>query len=192
MNKIKHCILDDDTWAEFTKLHTKAIDKNKAKYSFKNQKFFINESYENLPGLLRFTCGDITNIFDLDTYKKIIDKTCEILDSNELKKYNRNKSFIEFHHYDTDSNREKCETFDWHKDDKIVIRNSKVYTIVFYLNKSLDTTGGNLQFKIDDKIHEHKVKTKDIIAFPGDIEHYVTPLDGNGIRDSIIVFIERT
>lgn len=191
MNKINHCILDDDTWAEFTKLHTKAINKDTAKYSFENQKFFITKLYEDLPGLLHVS-SDETNIFDLDTYKKIIDKTCEILDSNKLKNYNLDKSFIEFHHYSTDSNKEECETFDWHKDDNIIIRGSKVYTIVFYLNKSLDITGGNLQFKLDDKIHEHKVKTKDIIAFPGDIEHYVTPLGGNGIRDSIIVFIERT
>lgn len=105
-------------------------------------------------------------------------KAINVLHQNNISNYNTEKCYLEFQHRNIDQSYSKYnEDFTWHKDDKQIIG---------------CVTGGNFAYVIDNKKHEHEVKTKDIICFSGHIEHMPTALKGCGDRNSIVVFIERT
>ena len=119
-------------------------------------------------------------------------KAINVLHQNNISNYNTEKCYLEFQHRNIDQSYSKYnEDFTWHKDDKQII-GCPVYTVIFYLKKDNTVTGGNFAYVIDNKKHEHEVKTKDIICFSGHIEHMPTALKGCGDRNSIVVFIERT
>ncbi len=123
--------------------------------------------------------------------KPIIDKSIETLDKFEYFNYNKNKYVVEFHQSNSGFEKKKYGYFAWHTDD-YEVRGFPVYTILYYIRKDKTIKGGNLEYKIKSKKNIHIVNEKDILCFPGNIQHYPQPTSGFGCRDLIAFFIHRT
>jgi hypothetical protein len=81
--------------------------------------------------------------------------------------------------------------FDIHEDDNAVI-DYTVNTVVFYLHKSPGVIGGNLLVEISRKRTTIPIFSGTAVAFRGDMYHMPTPCLGEGLRDTIVVQLERT
>ena len=139
----------------------------------------------------RYKTLEITEKDDIDIdLKPIIDKSLEILDKFNYFNYNINKYEIQLHQRNSGFEKKPCEYFAWHEDD-YEVGNMPVYTILFYIRKDKTIKGGNLEYKIKSKKNIHIVNEKDILCFPGNIQHYPQPTSGFGCRDLIAFFIHR-
>lgn len=100
--------------------------------------------------------------------------------------------FLELHEYNclsTDPN--PLSEFDLHSDDGATT-DFNVNTIVFYLEKSENISGGDLLVEINKKQTIIPVLPGMVITFRGDLLHVPTPCSGSGIRKSIVFQIERS
>lgn len=122
--------------------------------------------------------------------KPVFDKSLSILSEKGITDINENKYYLEFHQRNCGFEKKEHQIFDWHIDDDGAM-SGLVYTVIFYLRKDTTVKGGDLDYKIQKKIHTHNVKQGDIVQFRGDVKHRPQPTSGFGCRDIIVVFIGR-
>lgn len=80
--------------------------------------------------------------------------------------------------------------FDMHEDDGAII-DYTVNTVVFYLHKSPTIIGGDLLVEVNKKSTTIPIFSGAAVAFKGDLTHMPTPCFGEGLRDTIVVQLER-
>ena len=122
--------------------------------------------------------------------KPVLDKALAILSVKGITDIDDSKYYLEFHQRNCGFEKQEHQTFDWHTDDNGAMK-GLVYSVLFYLRKDTTVKGGNLDYKIDNQIYTHNVKSGDIIQFRGDVNHCPQPTSGFGCRDLIVVFINR-
>ena len=120
----------------------------------------------------------------------IINKSYQILESQNINNYDRNNYYIEFHQRNCGFEKTPHSWLVWHKDDYGAVP-FKVYSILFYIRKDISVKGGNLLYKINNKEQKHIVNKGDILSFRGDLSHIPEDSSGFGCRDLIVVFIKR-
>ena len=97
---------------------------------------------------------------------------------------------LECHQRNCGFEKKKHTAFKWHIDDNVT--SFPVYTVLFYLRKDITVIGGDLEYKIDNTLYTHQVKSGDIVQLRGDLKHNPQSTSGFGCRDIIVVFIKRT
>lgn len=165
---------------EFNFIH-RTIFENKRRFDFSMKSF---NDYD----VSTETNIDLKNLFEL-----IIEKSFEILQMLEIKKFSRNKYVIDFHQRNcTETIKEKYQWSVWHEDD-YQVTNYPVWTILYYVRKDKGVKGGNILFSnVNNKtIHTIEIEEGDIIIFKGNIFHKPEETWGFGCRDVIVCFIER-
>lgn len=104
---------------------------------------------------------------------------------------NRNNNyFIELSRYNCIKNDKPLRIFEYHKDDKSTT-DCIVNTIIFYLKKNDSILGGDLKVKINNRETCIPIEEKRAICFKGDLLHTPTEVYGEGVRECIVVHIER-
>ena len=83
-----------------------------------------------------------------------------------------------------------------HIDDEGAI-NKNVETCIIYTEKSKDIEGGNLTIYKDgegkyayDKLEELEIETGDVVLMSGNLPHQPTDVEGNGVRNCIVIQIQ--
>ena len=154
----------------FQKVHDEFISKRKKEF----QSFMIKKSKQKEKTLF------------------ILNKAFEILKENDISDINKKCYYMEFHKRNSGFvKKDYGKWFIWHEDDKSAVP-WNCYTVIFYLRKDKTLIGGDLEYKIKDKIHTVPIKSGTILQFKGDIRHCPQPTSGSGCRDIIVVFIKRT
>ena len=145
----------------------------------------------------RFATHDVYNYGkkivkkDIELTQPIIDRAIGCLRDNGVTNFDENKWGIDFHQRNCGFEKKKYQWSWWHKDDYAVI-DCKVHTVIFYLRKDITVGGGDFEYKKDGKIITHKVESKSILQFCGNLSHRPQETWGFGCRDIIVVFIRRT
>lgn len=98
--------------------------------------------------------------------------------------------FIELSRYKCIKNANSLSILGYHKDD-YATTDYKVNTIIFYLSKSDTIEGGDLSVNINKKETCIPIKEKKAICFKGDLLHMPTKILGEGIRECIVVQIQK-
>lgn len=122
--------------------------------------------------------------------KPVLDKAINVLSEKGITDLNEKKYYLEFHQRNCGFETKTHQIFDWHTDDDGAM-SGLVYTVIFYLRRDITVKGGDLEYKIQQNIHTHQVKSGDIVQFRGDVNHRPQPTSGFGCRDIIVVFIGR-
>lgn len=122
--------------------------------------------------------------------KPVLERALVILSEKGITDIDDSIYYLEFHQRNCGFEQKKHQSFDWHVDDNGAM-NGLVYTVLFYLRKDTTVKGGDLDYKIQNKIYTHNVKSGDIVQFRGDVNHCPQPTSGFGCRDIIVVFIKR-
>lgn len=129
----------------------------------------------------------------------LLEISCKLLNANgfyTIKNFDHTgklNMLIELHEYNKENNTPDYETpFAKHCDDYGAV-DTKVNTIIYYIEKSEELEGGNIKiFKDENNIDSTlKVESSKMLMMRGDVMHEITPLKGRGIRRSIVVQIER-
>lgn len=158
--------------ADFTEIHKCFIPKRKKRFStydiyHKSKKKNVNKT------------------------KPIIERAIHCLTSNGIDNFDEKKWCIDFHQRNCGFEKKKYQWSAWHKDDHAVIQ-CNVHTVIFYLRKDITVGGGDFEYKDGDKKYIHKVESKSILQFCGNLKHRPQETWGFGCRDIIVVFIKRT
>lgn len=107
---------------------------------------------------------------------------------------------IEAQHYRSNQKDNIPTRFGYHRDDYNVrddyggdygLEETEWMTVIFYIEKSPGIKGGDFKYMLGRKIHTVTVKSEKIIVFRGDLLHKPECVSGEGIRKSIVVFLER-
>ena len=128
---------------------------------------------------------------DKTKVKPIIERAFECLKMNDVTNFDQNKWCVDFHQRNCGFEKKKYQWSLWHTDDHAVI-NCKVHTVIFYLRKDITVGGGDFEYKIGEESHTHKVESKTVLQFCGNLKHRPQETWGFGCRDIIVVFIKRT
>ena len=104
---------------------------------------------------------------------------------------------LELHTYILKNAEKKLGNLGIHTDDETGV-NYKTVTLIWYLNKSHDISGGNIffynnenEFKFPIFEHGDDEQTYKCLIFTGDIEHSPEKLSGTGVRKSIVFQFKR-
>ena len=165
---------------ELTHIHS-VIFENKRKYNFSMKSIDYQDVFSEVNVSKK-------NLFDL-----IVEKSCEILQLLNIKKYLRNRYVLDFHQRNcSETFKEKYQWSVWHEDD-YQVTNYPVWTVLYYIRKDKGINGGNIQFSNvnNSKIETIEIEEDDIIVFKGNIYHKPEETWGFGCRDVIVCFIER-
>ena len=131
------------------------------------------------------------NVEKIKMIQPILQKAINILTSNGITNFNKTNFIVECHQRNCGFEKKKYQWSHWHTDD-YGATSYLVYTILFYLRKDKTVQGGDLDYKISQSVYTHKVKSRDIVQFKGDLKHKPCATCGFGCRDIIVVFIKRT
>ena len=121
----------------------------------------------------------------------ILQKAINILTSNDITNFNKANFIVECHQRNCGFEKKKYQWSHWHTDD-YGASNYLVYTILFYLRKDKTVCGGNLDYRINQDVYTHEVKSGNVVQFRGDLKHKPQATSGFGCRDIIVVFVKRT
>ena len=163
----------------FTEIHKNYIPKRKKRFEtydvHSNVEYHIKEKKQK-------------NHIELT--KPIIERAIRCLGDNGVTNFDEKKWCVDFHQRNCGFEKKKYQWSTWHKDDHAVIR-CKVHTVIFYLRKDITVGGGDFEYKKDGKKITHKVESKSILQFCGNLSHRPQETWGFGCRDIIVVFIKR-
>ena len=200
-NEFNTSLLLNYELSEFYEIHNKLIPKRNKKmntyeirisnplFNFTTyKKSTLNKNKEEKHSELQKL---ISNNAEKELVKPILDKALNILKENNIYNIDPTKYCVEFQQRNCGFEKKKYKWSAWHYDDYGSV-NYKVHTIIFYLRKDKTVRGGNLEYKLNNKLFTHYVKLGDIVQFSGDIYHKPQPTSGFGCRDIIVVFIKRT
>ena len=162
--------LSSEEIEKFQKVHDEFIPKRKKEF----QSFMVKNSKQKKKTLF------------------ILNKALDILETNGINDINKKYNYMEFHKRNGGFvKKDYGKWFIWHEDDGGAVP-WNCYTVIFYLRKDHTLVGGDLEFKIKDKVDTVPIKSGTILQFKGDIQHCPQPTTGFGCRDIIVVFVKRT
>ncbi len=144
-------------------IYVSRSNSNKQKYN----KIVSTQSYQNI--------------------QQLIINTQQILSDTHFT-INPSRYYLEFQKYFV--NGKTKPFFDFHQDDHGIVSYNTV-TCIYYLTKDNTIEGGDLEFK--DKIVEKVIEVKQnmLVIFNGNLQHRATPMDGTGVRKSIVIQFQR-
>lgn len=162
-----------DNYSNLNELFDEIYKEKKSNYIYVSHSDSYKEKYSK-----------IVSTPNQEKIRKLILNTKKIV-SNTHFNINPSTYYVEFHKYFV--NGKTKPFFGFHQDDGGAV-SYKTVTCIYYLTKDNTIEGGDLEFQ-NKKVID--VNSNMLVIFNGNLNYRETPMDGNGIRKSIVIQFQR-